>query len=675
MDWKTRKSIPILSLPAGLALLATLLIPPGALSASANATVHHVAPGGNCGGASPCYASIQDAVDAASDGDEIRIAQGTFTGVSTYDGKTSLVRIRQRGINLTIRGGYTTTDWEHPDPAGHPTVLDAQDQGMVLYMICANCPSHRVTIEGVHITGGYASQSVSGEENGGGIHIEFTDNVTIQNCQVYSNTADDDRTGGIYYSSSDDGVIQNNVVQNNTGEGISLSYSNSPDIVGNTVTGNSATGIFVSSPLGRLVVQNNIVSGNGRGIWLDSILNGVVEGNTIVSNTVGSSQPGGGIMARWATLTIRANVIRGNESDRGGGLYLGGSNNTIIQNNLIESNRATVSYDSEGGGMYLNVGQDGSVSLLGNTVTSNTANSTGGGAYVIGGTAENILVQGNVLSDNSGDRGGGLYVNTGTVSGNSFTGNTARLGGGLYANPWQSLTLTRNLFRDNQANENGGGVNIYAGPPVRMEGNRFIGNRANGSGGGLYSFYQAPSLKGHIYLTNTLVVENSAAHGSGLYIYGGSAALKHTTLANNGGGSSDGVGLYVQPFSVVSVTLTNTIVASQTVGVYTDGGDVSLTATLWGGGAWDNGEDWGGGGNILTGTLNYWGDPLFVNPAGGDYHIAANSPARDKGVDAGAHDDVDGETRPHPDTDIPDLGADEYHLDDKHIYLPLVVRG
>ena len=126
---------------------------------------------------------------------------------------------------------------------------------------------------------------------------------------------------------------------------------------------------------------------------------------------------------------------------------------------------------------------------------------------------------------------------------------------------------------------------------------------------------------------------------------------------------------------MVSVTLTNTIVASQTVGVYAEGGDVSLTATLWGDGDWDNGDDWGGAGSILTGTLNYWGDPLFVHPGGGDYHISAESPARDRGVDIGVTDDIDGEARPHPDTHTPDLGADEYHLDDSRVYLPLAMRA
>ena len=79
-----------------------------------------------------------------------------------------------------------------------------------------------------------------------------------------------------------------------------------------------------------------------------------------------------------------------------------------------------------------------------------------------------------------------------------------------------------------------------------------------------------------------------------------------------------------------------------------------------------------GGGSTITGSNNCVykvggnrhdpgdvnADPLFVNQAGGDYHLKANSPCIDKGVNDGVTDDKDGISRPQGAGY--DIGAYEY---------------
>jgi len=152
-------------------------------------------------------------------------------------------------------------------------------------------------------------------------------------------------------------------------------------------------------------------------------------------------------------------------------------------------------------------------------------------------------------------------------------------------------------------------------------------------------------------------------------IQDGTAHLVHVTLAQNTGGDGSGIDV-----SAATVVLTNTILVSHTLGIAVhDDGTAGLEATLWGAGAWANETDWAGSGTIVTGTTNLWGDPGFVNPRQGDYHIGEKSAAVDAGVDAGVRGDIDAQPRPHL---IPDLGADEYWPPGtlRFIYLPLIMR-
>ena len=86
-------------------IIALVVLPAAAQGPQPEATVRYVTPGGDCGGSTPCYASIRAAVDAVgfSSTDEIRVAQGTYTGVSARTGITQVVYLSR---TVTIRDGY-----------------------------------------------------------------------------------------------------------------------------------------------------------------------------------------------------------------------------------------------------------------------------------------------------------------------------------------------------------------------------------------------------------------------------------------------------------------------------------------------------------------------------------------------------------------------------------------
>ena len=176
--------------------------------------------------------------------------------------------------------------------------------------------------------------------------------------------------------------------------------------------------------------------------------------------------------------------------------------------------------------------------------------------------------------------------------------------------------------------------------------------RLGGSGGGLYL-----DDGEQVALDSMLVAGNQIAsngYGSGLFVSDSSGTMLHTTLASNSGG--DGSGIYAHNSNI---QLQNTILVSHTVGITaTTSSAFTLETTLWGEGDWANGTDFGGTGQINhTDDLN--GDPGFKAPKLGDYHLTSGSDAIDQGTDTGLAADFDDQPRPNPDTNRPDLGADE----------------
>ncbi|MFB0538290.1 MAG: choice-of-anchor Q domain-containing protein [Anaerolineae bacterium] len=394
----------------------------------------------------------------------------------------------------------------------------------------------------------------------------------------------------------------------------------------------------------------------GRVLYISGDISPTIEGLRITGGDaaglgggrlfgcVDTCHVGGGVYVITATAIFSNNQIFENTADDGGGLFLR-SSHAMLCNNVISSNTALF----WGGGVFL----QSSATLSGNTIITNTALSGGGGLLYF----SNVILNGNTVVANSAYQGGGLllgYSDT-TLNNNTIFSNTATSEGGGVAMYQGSATLGSNTIISNSASDDGGGL-YFNGGGASLTGNIISLNSAGASGGGLFLHCS------NVILTNTLIADNRTnTAGSGLYgRWCSSSSLRalHSTIARNTGG--DGSGVYVTNWesNYSTVALTNTILVSQTVGITVTGDNTAtLEATLWGIDTWANDTDWGGAGIIITGTRNYWGDPAFVDPNTGDYHIGVTSDAINKGVDAGVATDIDGQSRDA----IPDLGADEFY--------------
>ena len=512
----------------------------------------YVAPGGDCGSVSPCYSTLQAAVDVAFDGDTIKAAQGVYT--------SSGFQVVYISKAITLTGGYTTTDWANSYPITQATVIDAENVARRRGIYIEETSATTITLAGLTIQRGNARN-----DNGGGVYIP-AGSVILRDSRIFSNTASGDapngRGGGVY-----------------VGEGTLGVYDS-------TFVGNDATS-FV----------------------------------------------GGALANRDGTVILNGNTFRSNSGSYGGAVSITGSGIVTMTNNDFQKNTGVWGTIWIGGGR---------VSISDNTFTDNN----GRAVYADAGVA---IIRANTFTSNNG---GALYLLRGrvTVVDNDFIGNTAGQGGAVYCENYCEGTalLSGNFIKENSASY-GGGMHFYR-CCATMVGNTIISNTASTAGGGL------GIVDSTVHGQNDVIAGNISPF-EGIYLSTNSALdSQHWTLADNGS--------YAIASSSSSAVLTNTIVASHTVGGFSGSG-VSADHTLF----FNSGIPCSGGASC-TNSLN--GDPKFVNTNAGDYHIAQSSMAIDAGVDVGVTTDIDEEPR----LGTPDLGADEYWAPGalKRVYLPLVLR-
>ncbi len=202
--------------------------------------------------------AVQEAVDAASAGQTVKVAGHCIGG---YAAQT--VSITK---SLTLRGGYTASNWTVSTPLIHPTTLDASGEGRVVYIVGPGT----VVLENLRLING----SLTNVSNSRGGAVRVVDaRAVISGCEAVSNTAM--YGAGFAFGGSSSGRIVNTLLARNaasSGVGAAL-WSNASgqiDIVHTTIAMPSAVaGSAVYATGGSLDLTNVIIANHAVGIVQD----------------------------------------------------------------------------------------------------------------------------------------------------------------------------------------------------------------------------------------------------------------------------------------------------------------------------------------------------------------------------------------------------------------------
>ncbi len=375
------------------------------------------------------YTTIQAAIDAATAGDTIKIAEGTYTHVFSRAGVRQIAYISK---TITLEGGYAAGNWDSPDPDAHPTILDAQNNGRGISIFDNTHP----VIDGIRIINGNAAGMLADGpdryDGGGGIYAHRA-YVTLQNTQISSCTA---QVGAGIFSYYGALTITNASITTNTvqkwgggmrGFGTAVTVQNS--LIASNVTTDAyslAGGFYLT--FGRpAIFINNVISNNSAtqagGGFLMSNSDCTFTSNTIANNRSLISVGAGGHVQSNSACTFDDNTIIGNEAFYdGGGLAINTASVVTLTHNRIENNTA----GRYGGGVY--VYSNAAVTMTNNIFRENISSggSSSGSAYALG---DALAVAGahvnswhNDFISNSGGQNIGIYINDYTWGGTLYTG-------------------------------------------------------------------------------------------------------------------------------------------------------------------------------------------------------------------------------------------------------------
>lgn len=448
------------------------------------------------------FDSIQEAIDAASDGMTISVLPGTYGERIEFLGKA---------VNLASTDG--------PDV----TTISGEQSGTVVSFLAGEMKTS--VLDGFTLVDGEA-------DVGGGIHCNGASPTIINN--IITGNSVILAGGGIFCENNSSPKIENNIIVGNQalasdsfGAGVFVDNS-SPSILGNAIMENSANGgagIACQNNSSPIIAMNDVAENEafaGGGILCGPGSSPIIIDNSISANT--ATFGGGGILVFMAEPELVGNEFEGNSASLGAG----GGLLCLESAGFVDGNSFTGNTAIHGGAAAF-IATLGAV-FSGNHVFGNSADSLGGGIYCQ--IASPLIHDNSITQNTAGIGGGGITCSAAspTVTSNTINQNTAPNGGGLYVFDESAPMVSSNLLSGNLAtsefSENGGGaIEVSLGGAAVISNCTISGNVATSAGGGILCSADASAV-----VTNTIVTGNEALDGAQILDPGSVVAVRFSIV-------------------------------------------------------------------------------------------------------------------------------------------------
>ncbi len=402
------------------------------------------------------FPTIQEAINNATDGDQVFVFNGTYHENVVLN-KTIMLVGEDRAITTIDGSGGSSGIYVSSNDVSITGFTIRNSSSIVEVFSAGNCNLTGNTLTGgslgiyvVKATGAsVTSNDISKTQVG--VRLEACSNSLIE-----GNNVTDNQDIGVYVMNSSETVVSSNFLARNINQGVLLNYSRGNTVEENSVA-NSGAGVRLRYSDGNAVFDNNVTYDAAEGLSFYYSVNNLVNGNIITHNGFGVK------LSYSGNNTLRNNTIASNKYNFGvEAVVLKSFVNDVDTSNTVDGK--PIYYLVSRKDLVVNAGLNaGYVAIVNSTgITVKDLILVNNNEGLLCAYADHCTIENSTLADNN--NGMFLYSsNFATVEGNNITENLVE---GFFA-----YECRQTIVENNVITENGVGMFLYSFTNSSVTGN------------------------------------------------------------------------------------------------------------------------------------------------------------------------------------------------------------